>query len=86
MWNHADSFFEFVIVHEAAHQWWYSLVGNDQALHPWMDEGLAQYAVAVYIRAQEGDAAYQAALDSFRAQHEGYCEANPGLITTSARR
>jgi hypothetical protein len=32
--------------HEAAHQWFYSLVGNDQALEPWLDEALASWAGA----------------------------------------
>ena len=30
--------------HEVAHMWFYGLVGNNQALHPWLDEGLATYA------------------------------------------
>lgn len=30
--------------HEVAHQWFYSLVGNDQGRDPWMDEGLASWA------------------------------------------
>ncbi|GLZ52107.1 M1 family aminopeptidase [Actinomycetospora sp. NBRC 106378] len=33
--------------HELAHQWFYSLVGNDQGLHPWMDEAFATWAEAV---------------------------------------
>jgi hypothetical protein len=32
--------------HETAHQWFYSLVGNDQARDPWLDEGLASWAEA----------------------------------------
>ena len=32
--------------HEVAHQWFYSLVGNDQGRDPWLDEGLASYAQA----------------------------------------
>lgn len=74
IWNPEETFFEFVIAHEAAHQWWYSLVGSDQALNPWMDEALAQYSVAVYIRDREGEAAYRAALESFRAQYAHYIE------------
>jgi hypothetical protein len=31
--------------HEVAHQWFYSLVGNDQARDPVLDEGLASYAM-----------------------------------------
>lgn len=71
-WNTNAEYFEFLLVHEIAHQWWYSLVGNDQARHPWIDEALAQYAVAQYIRAVEGEAAYAAAIDSFRAQYENF--------------
>jgi hypothetical protein len=32
--------------HEVGHQWFYGLVGNDQARDPWIDEGLASYAEA----------------------------------------
>jgi Peptidase family M1 domain len=31
--------------HEAAHQWFYSLVGNNQARDPWLDESLASWAM-----------------------------------------
>lgn len=31
-------------VHEAAHNWWYGLIGNDQAMEPWLDEALATYS------------------------------------------
>jgi hypothetical protein len=34
------------VPHETAHQWFYSLVGNDQARDPWLDEGLATWAEA----------------------------------------
>jgi hypothetical protein len=33
-----------VSVHETAHQWFYAMVGNSQALHPWLDEAFAQYS------------------------------------------
>jgi len=39
---------EEVIVHETAHQWWYSLVGNDEILHPFLDEGLTEYSVILF--------------------------------------
>jgi aminopeptidase N len=35
-----------VTAHEAAHQWFYSLVGNNQAREPWLDEALASWAGA----------------------------------------
>jgi hypothetical protein len=79
-WDQDNDFFEWVIAHETAHQWWYSLVGNDQTLHPWMDEALAQYSVAIYIRDREGEAAYQGALDFYRSQYESYIESNPDQV------
>jgi hypothetical protein len=36
-----------LVAHELAHQWFYGLVGNDQARDPWLDEGFATYAQAV---------------------------------------
>jgi hypothetical protein len=35
-----------VVTHETAHQWFYSLVGDDQARDPWLDESLAEWATA----------------------------------------
>jgi len=35
-------------VHEIAHQWWFGLVGNDQALEPWLDEAMAVYSERIY--------------------------------------
>lgn len=35
-----------LIDHETAHQWFYSLVGNDQARDPWLDETPATWAEA----------------------------------------
>ena len=38
--------FALTVSHEVAHQWFYSLVGNDQARDPWLDEALATWAAA----------------------------------------
>jgi hypothetical protein len=37
-------------VHEIAHQWWFGLVGNDQAMEPWLDEALAVYSEAIFYK------------------------------------
>ncbi len=34
--------------HEIAHQWWFGLVGNDQALEPWLDEALSVYSERLF--------------------------------------
>ena len=38
-----------VVAHETAHQWWYSMVGNNQFETPWLDEGLAEYSTALFL-------------------------------------
>ncbi len=35
--------------HETSHQWFFSLVGNNQALEPWLDESLATYSEALFF-------------------------------------
>ena len=37
-------------VHEIAHQWWFGLVGSDQAMEPWLDEAMALYSEAVFYK------------------------------------
>lgn len=39
------------VVHETAHQWWYYLVGSNQAEEAWQDEGLSEYSVALFYGA-----------------------------------
>lgn len=39
-------------VHEVAHQWFYSTVGNNQLQDPWLDEALVSFLSAEYTRAQ----------------------------------
>ncbi|MCI0395673.1 MAG: M1 family metallopeptidase [Chloroflexi bacterium] len=40
-----------IAAHETAHQWWYGLVGNDQAAEPWLDESLATYSELLFYEA-----------------------------------
>ncbi len=37
-----------VIVHETAHQWWQTCVGNNEIEHGFVDEGLAEYSVVLF--------------------------------------
>jgi hypothetical protein len=43
------SMLEFVTAHEVAHQFWHGLVGSDSRVHPYLDEGLAQYTAMMYL-------------------------------------
>jgi hypothetical protein len=45
---------EWVVVHEVLHQWFYSMVGNDQVDEPWLDEALVQYCTLLYFEQQYG--------------------------------
>ena len=44
-----QGYLSIITVHEMAHQWFYGVVGNDQALEPWLDEGLATFSELVYF-------------------------------------
>lgn len=37
-----------IAVHETAHQWFYAVVANDQAIEPWVDEVLCTYLELLY--------------------------------------
>ena len=37
-----------VIIHETAHQWWYSVVGSNAFAYPWLDEGLTEYSTVLF--------------------------------------
>ncbi|RAL25885.1 M1 family metallopeptidase [Thermoflavimicrobium daqui] len=42
-----------VVVHELAHQWWYGVVGNNQAKEPWLDEGLTTFSEFFYMQKEK---------------------------------
>ena len=45
---------ESTVAHEAAHQWFYSTVGNDQLDEPWLDESITQYLTLLYYADKYG--------------------------------
>jgi len=47
--------FELVVAHEVAHQWWYSVVGNDVIDEPWLDEALVTYSSLLYMGSAHGE-------------------------------
>lgn len=44
--EHED--YEYTIVHEIGHQWFYGMVGNNEFDNGWMDEGLTEYITACF--------------------------------------
>jgi len=61
-------FLEFATAHEAAHQWFFNQVMNDQIEEPWLDEGLAQYLTYIYYLDTYG----HEAADQIRTIFENY--------------
>lgn len=58
---------EYLIAHEAAHQWWYAVVGSDSWNQAWQDEALAEYSLLTYAEAVYG-ASERADLEETRMQ------------------
>ena len=56
---------ESTVAHEAAHQWFYGLVGSDPLQEPWLDEAPAQYATWLYYRDRYGEGAAAGFFASF---------------------
>ncbi len=64
-------------VHEIAHQWWFGLVGNDQAMEPWLDEAMSVYSERIFYEynyPRYGDWWWQYRVDYFGAS--GYVDTN----------
>ncbi len=50
-------FLESTTAHEVGHQWFYSVVGNDQLDEPWLDESVTQYITWLYYQDRYGASA-----------------------------
>jgi hypothetical protein len=62
--------FEITTAHEAAHQWWYNVVGSDVFDDPWMDEALATYSSGVYYELEAGESAMQGLVQFWQGCYE----------------
>ena len=63
---------EYVIAHETAHQWWYSIVGNDEVNEPWLDEALTEYSTILYFENKYGKEVSDKLLKTMEVQSENY--------------
>jgi hypothetical protein len=54
--NRPGEYLVSIAAHETAHQWWYRLVSNDQALEPWLDEALSTYSERLFYEYNYPDA------------------------------
>jgi hypothetical protein len=46
---------DVVITHEVGHNWFYGMLGSNERVHPWMDEGLNSFNELRYIRTKYPD-------------------------------
>ncbi len=70
-YSEVGGFLEFATAHEVGHQWWYSLVGNDQLNHPWLDEALTNYSTYLFERDTHGESVgKQVFKDFFQVPYE----------------
>ena len=81
---------DYVIAHETAHQWWYAVVGSNQAEEAWQDEGLAEYSTACFFNEYkdygiEKSALLQAAEKEYHAYYSVYTRVFGGADTRMSR-
>ncbi len=62
-----------IIVHEAAHQWFYSAVGNNQAVSPFLDEALSDFMTRDYLGTFRGSQCATARLDRQVYEYSSGC-------------
>lgn len=58
--------FDYILIHESAHEWWGNAVSARQWGHFWLHEGFATYAEAVYIENMQDRAAVDAYFERTR--------------------
>ncbi len=78
-----DPFFDVIISHEMAHQWFYAAVGNDPTEEPWLDEALATYASNVFLSVAVSAAAAQGERAAWAAVYDRARQVRPDLRVTS---
>jgi aminopeptidase N len=61
-----SAYIEGTAAHEVGHQWFYSVVGNDQLDEPWLDESITQYITWLYFRDRYGAEAAESFFQSFQ--------------------
>jgi hypothetical protein len=63
----------YLVMHEVAHQWFYGLVGNDQAREPFADEALTDAVARFLTGARRASRCSPAALDKSIYRYGGAC-------------
>ncbi len=55
-WADRNKYFDYILIHEVAHEWWGNAVSAKDWGHLWLHEGFATYAEGVYVEKTMGRA------------------------------
>ena len=70
-----------VIVHETAHQWWQTVVGNNEIEYGFLDEGLAEYSVVLfYENYPEYNLSKKVLINSAKDTYKVFCSVSDKLF------
>ena len=69
----AASNLRYLAAHETAHQWFYGIVGNDQAKEPFADEAAADFAARYVLGLRRGSRCATATLDRTIYEYSAAC-------------
>lgn len=72
-----DTFPNFYLAHEVAHQWWGQAVGVKNYHEQWISEGLAQYFAYLYAGADRGPAVQSSIFERMRRSVQRYGNSGP---------
>ncbi|MEW6468081.1 MAG: M1 family metallopeptidase [Bacteroidota bacterium] len=56
--NDFNGWFDYIILHETAHEWWGNSLSASDLAHVWLQEGFATYSEALYVEHIQGKNAY----------------------------
>jgi len=65
-----NKFFDYILVHEVAHEWWGNAVSAENWGHFWIHEGFATYAEGVYVEKTQGRLAADRYFEQVRSNPE----------------
>ena len=77
------TFYDIIVSHEMAHQWFYAGVGNDIIEDPWLDESLATYLSYLFLDAFVGSSVAAGTLENWERTYSRAQADNPDATIAS---